>query len=603
MINKRWWEMTGLNAAQEITATINTIAKNEINRRNQYCDSAILYDATQFSHLHVYGSSRSYSNAIALNSAKGMNLASSMTDTLVSRMLANKPRAMYLTNGATYKMQRQAQKLSDFTDGVGYENNVYQLGHQMLKDACMFGTGVCKVVNVGNRVKYERVLIPELFVDDIEAQYGCPRQMHQGRHVDRRMLMEMFPDLADKIQTATPGKSHGLTLMKTVGDTVYLRESWHLPSGPDAEDGKHVLSLEDLILVDEAYTKDYFPFATLHYQPPVIGWHGKGLIERIQRFQIELNMLRWVVQQSTKLAGSFKLFIKNGSKVSPDQISNRLGSIIQGEEPPVWLTPPIVQPEIYSQIQQVTQDAYSQEGISQLSAQSQKPAGLDSGLALTTYDNLSQDRTLSFGQAYEQWFLDISKLAILTAQDIAETEGSYKVDVPDKRFFKSIDWSEIHLDQDEFIMKAYPVSELAEEPALRLQQVTQYMQAGILSIRQGRRLLNFPDLEASDSLADSPEDNLHRILDLIVDDGDYNPPADYYDLQLAQELVLLYLNQAECNGLEEERLEMLRRFKDQVNTLLAPAQASQQTNTNAPQAVPTAPPVSQLLPNAPAQGN
>ena len=83
-------------------------------------------------------------------------------------------------------------------------------------------------------------------------------------------------------------------------------------------------------------------------------------------------------------------------------------------------------------------------------------------------------------------------------------------------------------------MKCFPVSSLPDDPAGRLQTVQEYMQAGILSIRQGSRLLDFPDLEAEETLDTAREEYLHTILEKMTMTGftPFRSPKMIYNLQM-----------------------------------------------------------------------
>jgi hypothetical protein len=209
---------------------------------------------------------------------------------------------------------------------------------------------------------------------------------------------------------------------------------------------------------------------------------------------------------------------------------------------------------------------------------------------------------MAIGQQYQQMFLDLAKISISMAKDIYEEDGKLEVTVPGKKFIKTIKWEEVDMEEDEYVLKMFPVSSLPNDPAGRLQTIQEYLQAGFLSPRQGRRLLDFPDLEAEESLANSQEDWIHMALESIVDEGEYVVPEPEMDLTLADELALEYYSQGKTMGLEEDRLEMLRTFRDQLNILKQKALGPMQVPNAqpvAPQAVPEAPAVSPMLPNAP----
>jgi hypothetical protein len=91
------------------------------------------------------------------------------------------------------------------------------------------------------------------------------------------------------------------------------------------------------------------------------------------------------------------------------------------------------------------------------------------------------------------------------------------------------------------------------------------------------------------------------IIEKIIDEGEYTPPDDTDDLQLAAQLINEYIAQSKRDGVEEDKLELLRSFKDQVQLLIskaASAQAAQaQSMAGKPMAAPMPTPQSELLPN------
>jgi hypothetical protein len=189
-------------------------------------------------------------------------------------------------------------------------------------------------------------------------------------------------------------------------------------------------------------------------------------------------------------------------------------------------------------------------------------------------------------------------------------DGIDPVRVPGKSEFSVINWKKDigTTDADEFVMQCYPVSRLPKDPSGQLQTVQEYMQAGFMTPREGRRLLDFPDLAAAESLANAQEDLLTMVLDKIIDgDGserDYTPPEPTDDLQMAKEMVLEYIQRYRLLGLEDEKLNLLRTFNSQIDTLTQaaappPPPAGVGAPGSTPQAAPMPSPRSDLLPNAP----
>lgn len=602
----QWWKAPKSERAQAITSVVKAISEYDSKRQQQYQISARLYGNASL----MGANGASFAKIQSVQSAKTdritYNVCQSVCDTITSKMAKNKPKPMFLTTGGDYKVQRKAKKLDKFVEGTFYENDAYHLGHTIFRDACVSGDGFLHVFAKDGRIKYERVIASEIYVDWVDGFYGKPRQLHRVKNIDRMVLLDAFPGKKDLILNANSATADMTGVARNIADQVTVIESWHLKSGIEAKDGLHVISLPEGEIFSEVYDKEYYPFAKLSWCDRLHGYFSQGLVEQVQNIQLEINKILWVIQRSFHLAGSFKILIENGSKIVKEHLNNEVGTIVSySGVPPQYIVPQIVASEMYSHLQTLKNSAYEQAGISQMSAASLKPAGLDSGKALREYNNIESDRFMTVGQAYEQFFLDLARLTVDTAKDIFEHDKKLEVKVPGAKFIETIDWKDVDLEDDEYVMKMYPVSALAQEPSARFQEVQERMQAGLISPRTAKKLLDFPDLEMIDELANAAEDYLNEILEKIIEDGEFTPPEPYDDLGLARELALQFYAQGKTNGLEEEKLDMLRQFMDQLDVLeqktaqaLAPAAGSMPMQ-GAPQAVPSAPPVSPMLPNAP----
>lgn len=604
----RWWRESGDDLVHGITSTIDFLQKHQAPRLTQYMVSTRLYGNLALVGLNGLTYSKLAAVTNALRERISYNICSSVTDTIVAKMAKNKPKPLFLGNGADYRIKRKAQKLNQYCDGIFYENHAHDLGCEAFRDACIWGTGAIKVFACNGRVRFERVLTHELYVDEVEGFYGYPRQMHHVKAIDREVVAETWPGHDAAIRACTGLHGDDLGSSPNISDMIQVRESWHLPSGPDAKDGKHIISIDNAVLFSEPWTKEYFPFALVRWVKRPYGFWGQGVVERLQNIQLEINKLLWVVQRAMHLGAAYKVFLRSGSKVVKEHINNEIGAIVEytGDAPPQYVVPPLVPGEVYEHLMRLQQLGFQQEGVSMMSAASTKPSGINSGRGLRELDDIETDRFAVAGHSYENLYLDLARLAIDCAKDIAEEEGGYEVRSTERNFVQTIDWKDIDLSKDEYVMQCYPVSSLPDDPAGRLETITEYMQAGILSIRQGRRLLDFPDLDRVEGLANAEEDLLTSLLEKIVDDGKYVGPTPYDDLALARELALQFYAQGRVNGLEPEKLTLLEQFLSDLDRLsqpppgaLPPGPPAPSQPGTSPLGVPSAPPVSPMLPNAP----
>lgn len=603
--NLRWWELEGQNAADAIGHVISEIDKAQASRTAQILSSARLYGNIPMMGLNgvSYSGFGAAGSQSTIRERMSYNVVQSVVDTVTSKMAKNKPKPYYLTSGGSYKAQSNAKKRNKLITGIFFENDMYRMGELAFRDGAIWGDGPIKVFEKDGRVVAERRPCHSLYVDQVEAFYGKPRQMHEVMSVDRQILAAMFKRSKDVIEDANPSPLQTVR-QPNVSDAVMVRESWHLASGPKAKDGKHIISIGNAVLYSEAWEHDWFPFANFQWCPRLYGFWAQGLAEQLQTIQLELNKLLLALQVAYQRAGLMVWLVENGSKIVKAHIDNEIARIISySGTPPSALTPPVVAPEIYQQIDTLIRRAYDLAGISQLSAAGEKPMGIDSGKALRTLGDIENDRFTTVGKQYERFYLDIGKIAMATAKDIAERDGHFEAVSPERSATRTIKMSADELgEEDGFVMQCFPVSALPDEPAERFQTVQEWVQAGWYSPDQGKRLMDFPDLEQLNGLENAMEDRLQEVLDAIADDGDFAPPEPYWNLNRAGEMVLQYIVLGESQDLEPERLELLRRFRDQVLMLQAAAMPPPMMGApGAPgaAALPLPPPQSPLLPNAP----
>ena len=353
------------------------------------------------------------------------------------------------------------------------------------------------------------------------------------------------------------------------------------------------------MLFDEDWDKDKFPFAFMHHRKRMLGFWSQGVAETLMGTQMELNSLLVTIARSIRLVGVPRVFIEDGSKVVKSHNNNEVGVVItyRGVKPSYEVAP-CVPEEMYAERDRLIKYGYEQEGLSQMSASSQKPAGLNSGEAIRSYDDINTDRFSNLSRRYDNFFIDLAYLIIDQAKDIALRDGAYQTVYPDRRGTQEVDFPKMAKLDDPFVIQCFNESSLPHDPAGRKQTIVEMIQSGMLSIKEGRRLMNYPDLDQMQTLANASEERIFCYLDKIVEESKYTPPDPFMDIALAEELVTQYYNLYECKKLEEDRVQMLRDFFTQLQTLKQAAMPAPMP-APAPQGVPQAPPVSDVLPNAP----
>ncbi len=599
----RWWEEKNeATRAQQLCATFAYLKQGQTSRLRQAAIFARMYSGQAlFSFIGANMSLLDQYSPLAPNRPT-YNLVSAVTDTLVSKITQARPTPVFLTDNGDYKERNLAKKLNSFILGEFYRAKAYEVGEYILRDALVEGTGCVKIFETQDKkVGIERVLLTELFVDLQEAAFGEPRQLYQVKLFDRDVLEGMFPKAKKEVATAekaTIDKSSQSS--KTVSDLVMVVEGWRLPSIPGAKDGRHTIACSSGELFDETWEKDTFPFVWLHHKKRQLGFWSMGVAESLMGTQYELNSLLDTISKSIKLMGVPRVFYDAGAKINKAAFVNKIGTLIptQGGINSIKIdTSSPVNADMYAERDRIIQFGFQQEGLSMLSATSQKPEGLDSGEAQRVYQDINSERFASLEKRYSNFYVDLAYQIIDKAKDISEREGKYDtIFVDRKKGRKEIELPKLTLLEDPFVIQAYTESSLPKDPAGRLQKVTEMIQSGMIDIQEGRRLLDFPDLGQMETLANSAEERVYMYLDDIVESGSYEPPDQFIPIPKAEQIVVQYINLYATCKLEERKMQMLRDWFAELQVLKQQA-APPPPPQPVPQAQPQPLPQSPLVPN------
>ena len=436
-LNDRWWSSDKPEVPNNVASVVNAIDENQSYKRLMNEKYARLYSNVELStFLTGNGSSRASDN-ISSNRVT-YNVIKSAIDTANSKIAKNKPKVQFLTEDGDFALKTRAENLTKYVEGVFYDTNVYKHAQKMFTHAMVFGTGCMKVYTEDGKIKTENVFTEEIKIDDIEGAYGKPQQLHQVKHVSRDVLIANYPDSVDAILEAD-GTEISRFGAAFVSDRVKVTESWHLRSGSDTKDGRHCITIQDDVLFDEEYTKDYFPFVFMRWSDRLAGFFGQGLAEELIGIQIEINKLLKSIQKAQHLIAIPRIAVDAGTTVSASVINNEIGSIFKyAGNSPSFFTPTAMNAEVYNHLKWLIQSAYEVSGISQLSATSKKPAGLDAAVALREFQDIETERFMTTAQSYEKIFMDLAEIVIDMSRDMYEVDPNISTKVQTSKFIKTL---------------------------------------------------------------------------------------------------------------------------------------------------------------------
>jgi hypothetical protein len=517
------------------------------------------------------------------------NVVRPNVDTLAAKIAKNQPLPTPITSGGSYRQKRRAKKFAKAIEGQFDLAGVWRTSPVVARDTALFGTGIVHNYRVGRTICHERVFPWEVLVDPREGTYGRPRNLYMQRWVDRFVLAERFPDFEEEIlneETRLTSETFDLGYDDDQ-DLVLVIEAWHLPSrvledDDKAEhDGKHVICIGGATLFEEEWRRQYFPFSILRMQDPVFGWHGTGIAKQLTGLQFTINQNASYIQDAYALSGGF-VMVEAGSNLDVDKLGNNPATVLKytGTQPS-WINPPAVNPEHWSFVLSLLPRANELSGVSALSARSEKPAGIESALALNTYNDIETERFALFAKQYEEYHVDVAWQFFDLMEEIHEEYGDLQIRVASRERgswnLQTIDYEGIRLDRNQFTLKVYPTSLLSKKPSARIQEVENLANAGWIGPDEAKMLLDFPDLDRMFDLGQASRRVIEAAIEKMLDADDANDPDVYtypeaaFDLNLCIKLGLLMYLDAKLldEPPAEENLSLVLQFVEDARAMLA----------------------------------
>jgi hypothetical protein len=572
-----WWNAK----AEELPGRIDTAGRS-IESQQEYRTQSNLRHARIYGNFDAVGFGlRDYARSASgwLSNEISYNAVEACVDTLHSKLGKSRPRASFQTFGGDWGMQRKAKKLDKFCQGLFYQAKTYQQSQMALFDGLVLGTGFVQVYeDARHRICHERVFPDELLIDDADGIHATPRQLFRRKSLPREMLLAEYgaaqsgetKEVADlrrqAILDARPLEQPS-TAGSSFGDMLRVWEAWHLPSGPDAGDGLHVIAIDACVLWQEKWTKEHFGLAVYRYSRPLLGFWGRGLGERLWGIQLAINRTARDIDECLRLLSKPKWLVEASSDVNAGHIrggSGSIGDVLKyNRVKPEIYAPQAVAPEHFAEIDRLWAKAFEQEGISPQEATAQKPAGLDSAVAQREYNDIASERHAIKGQDWEQFHLDIAGISIDLAREISAREGGkgdYQTAAPIRKVLYPVKWSEVELEKDCYVMQAFPASSLPTTPAARTQMVDEWVQRGWVSPEEAPRAMNIPDLEETSSLQSAALDDVDAAIDEILDGGEAEAVDEFENTQLRIQRGMAAYFRAKRQGAPLKVLEELHAF-------------------------------------------
>lgn len=421
------------------------------------------------------------------------NVIASCIETLCSKIASQKVRPFFNTVNGTFKEIQVAKQAQIFFDMLYEENDVNEIVTHAFRDACVFDKGIVKITDEG----ITNSLPWNVYMDPREVSYG------KITYVAERM-------------PKTPGRllelRYGIKGDRNLDYTVY--EYYDI-----VEHIKAIYVQEmDKVIVHE-YEPLIIPYLTIYYSKPIKGNTSQSVVDQLYGIQMQIDELLAVMKDCISMNPGMTLLVPRSSNIKTNMLSNRTGQIIQydpipgqNSNPITAATSDIISAQFPQLLAQLKEDAYEMIGISQLSATSQKPEGLNSGVGLSTMEDIESDRFETQLNSVIRLYVDIAKACL----DIFPPDSNI---LPDDLNRANITWADIINARNNMKIQFSAAQSLSKDPSEKLKQLTALAAAGLIPQSHIATLMELPDLQSGYNLANNAFNAVYTFIDLVLKNG------------------------------------------------------------------------------------
>jgi len=467
------------------------------------------------------------------------NVIKSCIDTKVSKMSQVKVRPFFNPVNGLWKTRKCCRVAQQWADEWYQREGIYKSGNMAYRDAQIFDVGHVWVNEVTRQPV--RIMPWEYYVDPAEETFK--------KHSRCMVKFRQYPFFALKDILKSGGRAEGAYKKNPFYRAQDYRIYYHLAEGKryDIVDGE-VQKISTI-----KFKKP--PVATIHYCPPVKGIWTPSLVDDLITLQKELDLVNEKIHDAeentpanlilvpTMSSGGIKASIIDGGKAA---MMYEYEPAPGSTAPATWVTPASVNPQLLTRREKIIESMYNISGVSQLSAQSKKPSGINSGVMLDTLEDVESERFNFELQNFEDFCMTISEIAI----DVFDEDADI---LPKRKQRPTVTWKEIKAERDFFSIQFSPASALSNTPKVKMEQVEKLQKMGLIGPEWAAEMLQFPDLERSYGIATANRDDIEMITERAAEYREF----DFYDVVNVGDLYKNVMNEIMRLDADEENESIL----------------------------------------------
>lgn len=480
------------------------------------------------------------------------NILRSAVDTTVSKLSQTKVRPFFNPVLGNYKTVKTCRNAQIYFDEFFDKEKVYAKLINAITNALIFDMGVLWIDDEDKTVKKVN---PWEFVFDAG-------EMSRNDITRVELNFKQYPLISLRNILKENSAYYG-SMVTTPNAFVNYRIYWDLL-------GKKQYKFIGTDLIQERsieYTVP--PFVWMYYKDPIKGAFSDSMIDVIYRLQKEIDDITFKIGTAVNVSPTNTIFVPRNSDLKTSMIaSSRIGDVFEynlpstGTNNPVFVsTPPAIDSQYIQLLELFEQKAYNMVGISQLSAQSKKPTGLNSGVALQTLEDVESERHNVILNNYINLARDL-------AERIIDIYPANEDVLPKRRARSAITWKDIKKERDMFNIQYSASNSLSKDPKVKMEQIEKLIQMQIIDPSTVASLLEMPDLEGAYGIATAAYDANEKTIERVIENGpDKDGRFYFYEATNIQQLFSQSLNtllRLDANDEDPEVMNNLTLFINQL---------------------------------------
>jgi hypothetical protein len=473
-----------------------------------------------------------------------INKIKSLVDTATARLTKVRSMPVISADDADYEEQLFARQQSRVLRRKMGSGEMELAAPLIIRDFVIRSMAFGKIERCGGDTEFRRVPSYEVLYDQQEALANQLTQRAHVRPESRDQLIAKYPHAEDKIKKA-PAYMRGDIWMSyayagpNLADRVEVAESWHPPSGPDADDGQWILCVRGECIARAPWNCSRDPLVPVWWTPPTRGCgRGTGLVYEMSEAQGMVNDILSDAREALHHGSMLKIFQPRAGGANKHHLKARHVAVIEhdGAEPK-YVAPNPVSQQAWGIAFQVLGEMDAMSGISQWASQAKASLpGTPSGKALDVMDDQQSDRFAHVESGYQQWRVQIGQRHVDVARmmhDEAFSDVKPAFDEQPPRlieddlaaWIRDNEWPDVDVDGGDYHLSLEPENFITGTRGGKLNEVNEAAKAGLI-----------PDPSLTAALFDEPDiaranrgilGPVHRIERCLSDLAD--PDVPYID--------------------------------------------------------------------------